>query len=75
MKLYLVSLFLLIHNNNHRSACVGQTVIITVATVMTILFHFLLNEAFGPCLQFLPYEGIEDETETEYQEADSQTCY
>ena len=66
MKFYLVDLFLLIYDNNHRSICVSQAVIMIVATVMTILFHFLLNEAFNLCLQFLLYKDIKDETETEH---------
>ena len=66
MELYLVGLFLLVRDHHQRSACVGQAAIMIIATAITAVFQFLLNEAFGPCLRFLPYMDTEDETETEY---------
>ena len=70
MELYLVGLFLLVRDDHHRSACVGQAVIMIIATAITAVFQLLLNEAFGPCLRFLPYTDMEDETETEYPETE-----
>ena len=50
MKHYLVALFLFVRDGRHRSTCVGQAVIMIIATVMTAAFQLLLNAAFGPCL-------------------------
>lgn len=65
MEIYLIGLFLLVRDDNNRSACMGQAVIMAVATVMTIGFQVFLTDAFDPCLQFLPYAGNEDKIEKE----------
>ena len=65
LELYLVGLFLLVRDDHQRSACVGQAVIMIIVTAITAVFQILLNEAFGPCLRFLPYIDMEDEMDTD----------
>lgn len=50
MELDQVGLSLLVRDDSHRSTCVGQAVIMIIATVMTAVSQLLLNAAFGPCL-------------------------
>lgn len=56
MELCIIGLFLLARNDNKEYACLGQVVIMTVATVLTIGFHISLNRAFAPLLKYLPFE-------------------
>lgn len=71
-ELYLVGLFLLVRDDGHRLACVGQAVIMVIVTVMIAMFQLVLNDAFGPCLRYLPFTDVDNETETENR---TRNCY
>ncbi len=53
MKLCMIDLFFLVRDDHNRSTCVDQAVIMIIAIVMTVIFQFLLNNAFASLLQFL----------------------
>jgi hypothetical protein len=45
MELCMMSLFFLVRDNHNRAACVGQAVIMIIATAMTLVFQLVLNDA------------------------------
>ena len=53
-EVFLVGLFLLARDKEQRWVCLGQAVIMVIATVATGSFQVGLNQAFGPLLGFLP---------------------
>ena len=53
MKLCMIDLFFLVRDDHNRSTCVDQAVIMIIAIVMTVIFQFLLNNAFASLLRFL----------------------
>lgn len=55
LETFLIGLFLLARDTEQRWTCLGQAVIMTAATVMTGGFQVILNQAFGPLLEFLPH--------------------
>ena len=54
MELCVTGLFFLVRDDHNRAACVGQAIIMIIATVMTAIFQVSLNNAFAPLLRFLP---------------------
>jgi len=54
IKLCVTGLFFLVRDDHNRATYIGQTVIMIIATVITVSFQVLLNKAFVPLLQFLP---------------------
>jgi len=57
MELCMIGLFFLVRDEHGRSTCVGQAVVMIIATGMTITFQVLLNDAFAPLLHSLPPTG------------------
>ncbi len=53
MKLCMIDLFFLVRDDHDRSTCVDQAVIMIIAIAMTVIFQFLLNNAFASLLWFL----------------------
>ncbi|AEO66843.1 uncharacterized protein THITE_2144330 [Thermothielavioides terrestris NRRL 8126] len=60
MELCLIGLFFLAQDEKGNSACFPQAVIMIVAFALTALYQYLLNDAFGPLLRYLPIT-FEDE--------------
>lgn len=68
MQLCLIGLFLLVKDQNIvdgkaqgiSTPCFPQAIIMIVMLVLTLLFQYLLNNAFGPLLRYLPIT-LEDE--------------
>ncbi|KAK3936387.1 hypothetical protein QBC46DRAFT_419404 [Diplogelasinospora grovesii] len=60
MELCLVGLFFLAQDESGSNACIPQAIIMVVAIILTALYQFLLNSAFGPLLRYLPIT-FEDE--------------
>ena len=67
MELCMIGLFLLARDDRNKAACVGQAVVMIIATAMTLGFQYLLNDAFAPLLRFMPQtEEGEAEEEPKY---------
>ncbi|KAL2843223.1 hypothetical protein BJX68DRAFT_156882 [Aspergillus pseudodeflectus] len=60
MELCLIGLFFLVRDVQGTVACKGQAIAMIVVMVLTAGFQFLLNEAFGPLIRYLPIT-LEDE--------------
>lgn len=60
MELCLIGLFFLVRDDQGHPACSIQAIIMIVATVLTVLYQFLLNMSFGPLFRYLPIT-VEDE--------------
>lgn len=54
MELCLIGLFFLQENEKGTAACTRQAIIMIVVFLFTILYQFLLNEAFGPLVRYMP---------------------
>lgn len=54
MELCLIGLFFLVRDDEGQVACKGQGICMIVAFTLTVLYQFLLNEAFGPLIRYLP---------------------
>jgi calcium permeable stress-gated cation channel len=54
MELCLIGLFFLVRDENNEVVCFGQGITMIVFTVLTVIYQFLVNEAFGPLLRYLP---------------------
>ncbi|KAL9127040.1 MAG: hypothetical protein Q9217_004004 [Psora testacea] len=63
MELCMIGLFFLVRNDHNRATCVGQAVIMIIATAMTLGFQLLLNNAFAPLLRFLPQTEVREAAE------------
>ena len=60
----MIGLFFLVRDDRNRAGCIGQAVVMIIATAITLCFQLLLNNAFTPLLRFLPQtevEGAEEE--------------
>jgi len=68
MELCIIGLFFLVRDDHDRSTCVDQAVIMIIAIAMTVIFQFLLNNAFAPLLRFLPSTEVEIAEEGEEEE-------
>ncbi|KAL8760258.1 MAG: hypothetical protein Q9199_000157 [Rusavskia elegans] len=65
MELCLIGLFFLVRDADENgesvgTPCRGQAIIMVVALILTILYQFLLNNAFAPLFRYLPIT-LEDE--------------
>ncbi|KAL8999761.1 MAG: hypothetical protein Q9169_001434 [Polycauliona sp. 2 TL-2023] len=65
MELCLIGLFFLVRDadengNSVGSPCKGQAIVMIVALILTVLYQFLLNNAFAPLFRYLPIT-LEDE--------------
>ncbi|KAL2807652.1 hypothetical protein BJX63DRAFT_64489 [Aspergillus granulosus] len=60
MELCLIGLFFLVRDVQGTVACKGQAITMIVVLALTVGFQFLLNEAFGPLIRYLPIT-LEDE--------------
>ncbi|KAI4197251.1 MAG: hypothetical protein LQ346_003039 [Caloplaca aetnensis] len=65
MELCLIGLFFLVRDadangNSVGTPCKGQAIIMIVVLILTVLYQFLLNSAFGPLFRYLPIT-LEDE--------------
>ena len=54
MELCVTGLFFLVRDDQNRATCIGQAIIMIIATIITVSFQVLLNNAFTPFLRFLP---------------------
>ncbi|KAL3480713.1 hypothetical protein BJX99DRAFT_220132 [Aspergillus californicus] len=54
MELSLIGLFFLVRDAQGKVACEGQAIIMIVVAALTVIFQYLLNEAFGPLIRYLP---------------------
>ncbi|KAG0644890.1 hypothetical protein HOY80DRAFT_877887 [Tuber brumale] len=54
MEVCLIGLFFLVRDTEDRVACFPQAIIMIVVTILTILYQYTLNSAFGPLLTYLP---------------------
>lgn len=54
MELCLVGLFFLVRDVDGSVACKGQGICMVVVLVLTALYQYFLNEAFGPLIRYLP---------------------
>lgn len=55
MELCLIGLFFLVRDPNGQGVpCKGQAIIMIIVFVFTIIFQWLLNEAFAPLFRYLP---------------------
>ena len=71
MELCMVGLFFLVRDVNDNVACKVQAIIMIVVTGLTMLYQYLLNEAFGPLFKYIPI-SLEDtavERDIEFAEA------
>ncbi|KAL8805094.1 MAG: hypothetical protein Q9182_002184 [Xanthomendoza sp. 2 TL-2023] len=66
MELCLIGLFFLVRDADEEgnqlatTPCKGQAIIMIVVLILTIVYQFLLNNAFGPLFRYLPIT-LEDE--------------
>ncbi|KAJ5281038.1 hypothetical protein N7478_006410 [Penicillium angulare] len=54
MEIALIVLFFLVRDADDKVSCKGQAIIMIFVLVMTIGYQFLLSEAFGPLIRYLP---------------------
>ena len=54
MELCVIGLFFLVRDDHNRATCIGQAIIMIVATVITVSFQLFLNNAFAPLLRVVP---------------------
>ena len=74
-EVFLVGLLLLARDKEQQWVCLGQAVIMTTTTVVTGVFQVILNQAFGPLLEFLLYvEGSEHPKPRSLDEDVSSIC-
>ena len=64
----MIGLFFLVRDDHNRATCVGQAVIMIIATAITLVFQLLLNDAVASLLRFMPQtEMKEEEKEPKYR--------
>ncbi|KAK2740225.1 hypothetical protein FQN55_008951 [Onygenales sp. PD_40] len=54
MEVCLIGMFFLVRDHKDNVACKGQAICMIVVLILTVLFQYLLNEAFSPLLRYLP---------------------
>jgi len=68
LKLCMIGLFFLVRDNHNRATCVGQAVIMIIATAMTLVFQLVLNDAVASLLRFMPQtEMRKEKKESKYR--------
>ncbi|WEW57982.1 hypothetical protein PRK78_003449 [Emydomyces testavorans] len=60
MEVCLIGMFFLVRDQKDQVACKGQAICMIILLFATVLFQFLLNQAFKPLFQYLPIT-LEDE--------------
>lgn len=74
MELRVTGLFFLVRDDHNRATCIGQAVIMIIATVITVTFQVLLNNAFVPLLPFLPTSTSTAEPEEKTKGREHECC-
>ncbi|KAJ5720275.1 uncharacterized protein N7483_008209 [Penicillium malachiteum] len=59
MEIALIFLFFLVRDENDAVSCKGQGIVMCFMLAITIGYQFLLNEAFGPLIRYIPV-SLED---------------
>ncbi|PGH12545.1 hypothetical protein AJ80_06706 [Polytolypa hystricis UAMH7299] len=72
MEICLIGMFFLVRDANGNVACEGQAICMIVVLALTILFQYLLNEAFYPLLRYLPITLEDDATRRDEEFARAQ---
>ncbi|KAA8650441.1 hypothetical protein EYZ11_000824 [Aspergillus tanneri] len=54
MEVSLIGLFFLVRDVQGTVACKGQAICMIVVLILTVGYQYLLNEAFGPLIRYLP---------------------
>ncbi|KAF1811766.1 DUF221-domain-containing protein [Eremomyces bilateralis CBS 781.70] len=74
MELCLVGLFLLAQTPDNNPACLPQAIIMVVFLALTILYQYLLNDAFGPLFRYIPITMEDDAVrrDEEFERANGQ---
>lgn len=54
MEIALIFMFLIVRDTRNRLACKGQAIGMVVILLLTIIFQWLLNQAFSPLFRYLP---------------------
>lgn len=54
MELCLIGLFFLVRDEKGNVACKGQAICMIILLVFTVVYQYLLNEAFRPLIRYLP---------------------
>ncbi|KAK3064239.1 hypothetical protein LTS18_008943 [Coniosporium uncinatum] len=60
MEICLIGLFFLAQDAAGNQACIPQAIIMIVVLALTVLYQFMLNDAFGPLYQFIPISMEDD---------------
>ena len=58
MEVYLTGLFLLVRNERNKVACAGQSVVMGLLFLCTLIYQLMLKRAYAPLLQHLPTLSI-----------------
>ncbi|KAF3484285.1 uncharacterized protein GIQ15_03609 [Arthroderma uncinatum] len=74
MEVCLIGLFFLIRDETGGVACKGQGICMTIALILTVLFQYSLNKAFGPLSLYLPITLEDEATERDKEFARTQDC-
>lgn len=71
LEITLIGLFFLQRAPDHTLSCFPQAIIMIVTLILTVLFQYLLNRAFGPLFKYLPitFEDEAVERDQEFQRA------
>ena len=62
MEVCLIGMFFLVRDDKGTVACEGQAICMIVVLILTVLFQYLLNEAFNPLFRYLPITLEDDAT-------------
>ena len=60
MELCVIGLFFLVRDEQNKTTCVSQAVIMIIVTAMTFDFQLLLNDAIGPLLRFMSRSEVKE---------------
>lgn len=60
MEICLIGMFFIVRDDKGAVACEGQAICMIIVLFATVLFQYLLNQAFGPLFRYLPIT-LEDE--------------
>ncbi|KAI9833116.1 MAG: hypothetical protein M1826_000483 [Phylliscum demangeonii] len=60
LELCMIGLFFLVRDQHNHLACKAQAIVMIFVTLLTVLFQYLLNDAFNPLIKYLPLT-MEDE--------------
>ena len=75
LEVALIGLFFLVRNDQQEVAAKSQAIIMIVVLILTLLYQYLLNDAFSPLFRYLPIT-LEDEAVLKDEEfARAQSSY